>query len=90
MPTSIKDTFDKAEDAMTQIARLREQVETLMREKAGPVMEAATERMGSAAHDAADAMRGKADALAGAVRDKPLLAVAIAVAIGFLLGRTGR
>ena len=40
--------------------------------------------------DAADAVRGRADALAGVVRDKPLIAVAVAVALGFLLGRSGR
>jgi ElaB/YqjD/DUF883 family membrane-anchored ribosome-binding protein len=90
MPTTMKDAFDKADDAMTQIARLRDQVETLMREKAGPAMEAAASRMEYAAHDAADAVRGRADALAGVVRDKPLIAVAIAVALGFLLGRSGR
>lgn len=90
MTTTMKDAFDKADDAMTQIARLRDQVESLMREKAAPAMEAAAERMGEAANDAADAMRGRADALAGVVRDKPLIAVCIAVAIGFLLGRTGR
>jgi ElaB/YqjD/DUF883 family membrane-anchored ribosome-binding protein len=90
MPTTMKDAFDKADDAMTQIARLREQVETLMREKATPAMAAAAERMEYAAHDAAEAVRGRADAFAGVVRDKPLIAVAIAVALGFLLGRSGR
>jgi ElaB/YqjD/DUF883 family membrane-anchored ribosome-binding protein len=90
MPTTMQDAYDKAEDAMTQIARLREQVETLMREKAVPAMEAAAERMDHAAHDAADAVRGKADAFAGVVREKPLIAVVVAVALGFLLGRAGR
>jgi ElaB/YqjD/DUF883 family membrane-anchored ribosome-binding protein len=35
-------------------------------------------------------MRGKADALAGVVRDKPLTAIVIAIALGFLFGRAGR
>jgi ElaB/YqjD/DUF883 family membrane-anchored ribosome-binding protein len=90
MQATMKEAFDKAEDAMTQIARLREQVETLMRQKAGPAFEAAAERMEYAAHDAAEAVRGRADALAGVVRGKPLIAIGIAVALGFLLGRSGR
>ena len=90
MPTSTKDAFDKAEDAMAQIGRLRDQVETLLREKAAPAMEAAAERMEDAAHDAAEAMRERASALSEVVRERPLIAIGIAVAIGFLLGRTGR
>ena len=90
MPSTMKDAYDKAEDAMDQISRLRSQVETLMREKAVPAMGAAAERMEGAAHDAADVMRGKADALASVVRDKPLTAIAVAIALGFLFGRAGR
>ena len=90
MPTSTKDAFDKAEDAMAQIGRLRDQVETLLREKAAPAMEAAAERMEDVAHDAAVAMRERANALSDVVRERPLIAIGIAVAIGFLLGRTGR
>jgi ElaB/YqjD/DUF883 family membrane-anchored ribosome-binding protein len=90
MPTNANDLTDKAEDAMTQIARLRAQVETLMRDKVTPAMEEAAERVGAVAHDAADVMRGRADALAGVVREQPLTAICIAAVLGFLLGRTGR
>jgi len=90
MAATMKDTFDKAEDAMSQLARLREQVETLMREKAAPAIGAAAQRMEGAAEDAAEVVRGKADALASVVRDKPLTAIFIALALGFLFGRTGR
>jgi len=75
---------------MAQIIRLREQVETLMRDRVAPVMGDAAERVEAAAHDAADVMRGRADALAGVVRSQPLAAICIAAAIGFLLGRAGR
>jgi ElaB/YqjD/DUF883 family membrane-anchored ribosome-binding protein len=90
MPTSIKNAGEQAGDAMDQIARLREQVEALMRDKVAPAMGEAAERVEAAAHDAADAMRGRADALAGTVRDKPLAAICIAAVVGFLLGRLGR
>jgi ElaB/YqjD/DUF883 family membrane-anchored ribosome-binding protein len=98
MVANMKDTMDhvadrvsdRADDAVSQIARLREQVETLMREKVAPVVGTATERVGAAAHDASDAVRERADALAGQVRGRPLTSIAIAAALGYLLGRTGR
>jgi ElaB/YqjD/DUF883 family membrane-anchored ribosome-binding protein len=90
MPDHAKDAPGRAEDAMAQIVRLREQVETLMRDKVTPAMGDAAERVGAAAHDAADVMRSRADVLAGAVRSQPLTAVCIAAVVGFLLGRVGR
>jgi ElaB/YqjD/DUF883 family membrane-anchored ribosome-binding protein len=90
MATTMKDANDKAEDAMSQIARLREQVETLLREKAAPAIEAAAGRIEEAAGDAAEMMRGRAEQLSGAVRSNPLTAICIAAALGFLLGRAGR
>jgi ElaB/YqjD/DUF883 family membrane-anchored ribosome-binding protein len=90
VPTSIKNVSEQAEDAMSQIARLRDQVETLMRDKVAPAMGDAADRVEEAAHDAADAMRGRASALSGLVRSQPLAAICIAAVVGFLLGRTGR
>jgi ElaB/YqjD/DUF883 family membrane-anchored ribosome-binding protein len=98
MVANFKDTVDqvssrvsdRADDAVGQIARLREQVETLMRDKVAPAVGTATERVGAAAQDAGDAMRVRADALAGQVRERPLTSVVIAAALGYLLGRTGR
>jgi ElaB/YqjD/DUF883 family membrane-anchored ribosome-binding protein len=94
MPTNAKDAIDAvndtAEDAKAQIARLRAQVETLMRERVSPAVEDAAGRLEEAAHDAAETLRARADALAGRVRAQPLIAIGIAAAIGFLLGRLGR
>src|ERR1700679_1903494 len=81
---------DYADDAVSQISRLREQVETLMRERVAPAVGNATERMGAAAQDAQDAVRERADALAGQVRDRPLTSILIAAALGYLIGRVGR
>jgi ElaB/YqjD/DUF883 family membrane-anchored ribosome-binding protein len=90
MPAHTNGETHGADDAMAQIARLREQVEALMRERLGPAVESVTERVEEAAHDAADSVRVRAEALAGLVREQPLTAVGIAAAIGFLLGRIGR
>lgn len=81
------DARDVTEDAMAQIARLRQQVETLMRDRVTPAVEDAAERAGAAVHDAATAMHGRAEALAGLVRQQPLTAICIAAAVGFLFGR---
>jgi hypothetical protein len=78
------------EDAHTQIARLREQVEALMRDRVTPAVSNAAGRAEAAVYDAADVMRGQAEAVSGRVRAQPLLAVAIALGIGYALGRTIR
>ena len=90
----IVDALDDEEmpvhDAMAQIARLRAQVESLMRDRVAPAVGDAAGRVEAAAYDAADVMRGRADDIAVAVRDRPLAAVCVAAVVGFLLGRMGR
>ena len=85
-----EDVMNKAEDATAQIARLREQVETLMKDRVTPVVADAAGRAESAIHDAASAVRGQAEAVSGKVREQPLLAVLIAAAVGYVLGRATR
>ena len=80
----------KAADASEQIARLREQVESLMRDRVTPAVAAAADRAQSAMHGAADTMRGQIETLSGKVREQPLLAIGIAVAAGYVLGRATR
>lgn len=77
-------------DAGEQIARLREQVETLMRERVSPAVAAAADRAQSAMHGAADTMREQVETLSGKVREQPLLAMLIAVGVGYVLGRATR
>ncbi|MGH7154819.1 MAG: hypothetical protein ACREF3_12905 [Acetobacteraceae bacterium] len=71
------------EDAAAQIARLREQVEMLMRERVTPALADVADR----AESAMGAMKNQAEVLSGQVRDKPLIAVLLAAGLGFLLGR---
>lgn len=79
-----------AGDATAQIARLREQVEALMRDRVNPAVAAATDRAQSAMHGAADTMRDQLEILSGKVREQPLLAILIAAAVGFVLARATR
>ncbi len=62
-------------DTIEQIAKLREQVEMLMRERVTPVLADAASR---------------AESALGTVREQPIPAVLIAAAVGFLLGRVMR
>ncbi len=87
MPSHIDDRTRRSEDTADQLARLREQVDALIRDKVAPAVEGATEFVGEVAQDA---MRGSARVLAGGVRAQPLAAILIAAALGFLLGRAGR
>jgi ElaB/YqjD/DUF883 family membrane-anchored ribosome-binding protein len=77
---------DRAEDAMAQIARLRDQVESLIRDRIAPAIEDAAGR----AEAATASVRARADEVAGAVRHQPLTAIFVAAAVGFLLGRASR
>jgi ElaB/YqjD/DUF883 family membrane-anchored ribosome-binding protein len=79
MPSAPEDNMHEAEDTAAQIARLREQVEALMKEHITP-----------AVADAAGAMQEHAETVAGKVREQPLLAILLAAAVGYVLGRTAR
>jgi ElaB/YqjD/DUF883 family membrane-anchored ribosome-binding protein len=80
----------KMEDAQAQIARLRAQVEALMKERITPAIADAAGRAEHAVYGAAGVVREQADALSGRVRAQPLIAIMIAAGIGVLLGRAMR
>lgn len=90
MASDTEDAMNKPEDATTQIARLREQVEVLMKDRVTPAITDAAGRAESAVYSAAGAVREQAEAVSGKVREQPLLAVLIAAAVGYVLGRTTR
>ena len=78
------------DDTQSQITRLREQVESLMRDRITPAMADVAGRAESAVYGAADTMREQAEMVSGKVREQPLLAVLIAAAIGYVIGRVTR
>ena len=80
----------KMEDATAQIARLREQVESLMKERVTPALAEAAGRAESAMYGAAGMVKDQAEAMSGRVRDQPLVAILIAAGIGFVIGRAIR
>jgi ElaB/YqjD/DUF883 family membrane-anchored ribosome-binding protein len=79
-----------SEDPVAQIARLREQVEALMKDRITPAVADVAGRAESAVYGAAETVREQAEAVSGKVREQPLLAILIAAGVGFILGRAIR
>jgi ElaB/YqjD/DUF883 family membrane-anchored ribosome-binding protein len=79
-----------SDDTQAQIARLREQVEALMRDRVTPALADAAGRAESAVYGAADTVREQAEMVSGKVREQPLISILIAAAIGYVLGRVTR
>jgi ElaB/YqjD/DUF883 family membrane-anchored ribosome-binding protein len=84
------DTTGKSEDAHTQIARLREQVEALMKDRITPAVADAAGRAEYAVYGAADTVREQMENVSGRVREQPLMAILVAAAVGYILGRATR
>ncbi len=78
---------DVSADAQTQITQLRKQVESLMGERVTPVLADAAGRAETAARQASDYTKDRADDVAEQVRDRPLIAIALAGFVGYVLGR---
>ena len=76
-----------ADDAQAQIAALRKQVSQLMGEHVTPALSDAADRAQVAARQATDYTREQAEVVADQVRGRPLVAIAIAGAVGYILGR---
>lgn len=74
-------------DAQEELAKLRAQVERLMQERVTPALAGAADQVQDYATRAREAVEDRADALSDTVREKPLMAVAIAAVGGYLIGR---
>ena len=78
------------DDPKEEIARLRGQVEQLMRDRVTPAVADAAGRAEEAVYQARDYAQAKVDRVARSVRERPLTALAIAAGVGYLLGRVSR
>ena len=81
---------NKMDDATAQIARLREQVEALMKERVTPAVAEMAGRAEQAVYGATGAARDQAEAISNRVREQPLIALLVAAGIGYILGRAMR
>jgi ElaB/YqjD/DUF883 family membrane-anchored ribosome-binding protein len=84
------DTRNKLDDAQAQIARLRDQVEALMKDRVSPAMSDFAGRAESAVHSASGVVRDQAQAVSGQVKEQPLIALLIAATVGWIIGRVMR
>jgi len=76
-----------SEDPREELARLRAQVERLMQERVTPALAGAADQMQGYADAARDTIEHQVDALTETVRERPLVAVAVATLAGYLIGR---
>jgi ElaB/YqjD/DUF883 family membrane-anchored ribosome-binding protein len=85
---SLASTFNEtAQDAQSQIAALRKQVNELMSDRVNPALSEAATRAQQMTQQATGYTKQQADVVAEQVRGRPLLAVALAGAVGYVLGR---
>nr|WP_294511899.1 hypothetical protein [uncultured Rhodopila sp.] len=84
------DTRNKLDDAQAQIARLRDQVEALMKDRVSPAMSDFAGRAESAVHSASGVVRDQAQVVSGQVKEQPLIALLIAATVGWIIGRVMR
>ena len=82
--------MDKTEDLAAQVARLQAQVDALMGAPAAPDLTGFVGRAEAAMADAGGALREEASAICEHVRNRPLISLAIAAGIGWVIGRAMR
>ena len=84
-------TYDNVRDDTTrQLRELRDQVNSLMEERVSPLLSDAAGRATDAAKRARAFTSDQADYVTERVRDQPLIAIGVAAAVGYALGRLTR
>lgn len=77
-------------DTQDQLQSLRAQVEQLLNDRVTPAIADATGRAESAVHSARDITNAQVETVSAQVRNQPIIAIGIAAAVGYLLGRIVR
>jgi ElaB/YqjD/DUF883 family membrane-anchored ribosome-binding protein len=81
---------DLRDDTREQLRNLRDQVNELMEERVSPLLSEAAGQADYAARRARRYTAEQADAVSDRVRDQPLIAIGVAAAVGYALGRLTR
>ena len=81
---------DVASDTQDQIQSLRAQVEQLLNQRVTPALADAAGKAETAVHSARDMTTTQVETVSAQVRDQPIIAIGIAAAVGFLVGRIAR
>ena len=87
----VSDTVsDVADSTQDQIQSLRAQVEQLLSERVTPVIADAAGRAEDAVNSARTLTASQVETVSEQVRSQPIVAIGIATAVGYLLGRIAR
>jgi ElaB/YqjD/DUF883 family membrane-anchored ribosome-binding protein len=78
------------ESARDELRALRDQVNQLMEERVTPAFNDGYKRADAATKRARAYTEDQAEAVAGRVRDQPLIAISVAAIVGFLFGRLSK
>ena len=78
---------DLVDSAQDELSKLRSQVERLLGERLTPALANAAETAQGYARQAKDVTAEQSERLAAMVKERPLLAVGLLAAVGFLVGR---
>lgn len=81
---------DLRDDTREQLKALRDQVNELMEERVSPFLSDAASQAQDAARRARSYTHEGAEAVTDRVREQPLIAIAVAAAVGYALGRLTR
>jgi ElaB/YqjD/DUF883 family membrane-anchored ribosome-binding protein len=84
------ETSRRLDDAQAQISRLRHEVESLMKDRVTPAMSQFAGHAQDAYSSARGVVRDQSEMVSGRVQERPLIALAIAAAIGWAVGRIMR
>lgn len=81
---------DVAGDTQDQIQSLRAQVEQLLNDRVTPAIADVAGRAETAVHSARDMTTAQVETVSAQVRNQPIIAIGIAAAVGYLLGRIAK
>jgi ElaB/YqjD/DUF883 family membrane-anchored ribosome-binding protein len=84
------DVNRRLEDTQAQIARLRAEVESLMKDRVTPAVSGLAGQAQDAYSSARKMVSNQSEMVSSQVKNQPLLAIAIAAAIGWVIGRVMR
>ena len=85
-----RDTARQLEDTQAQVARLRQEVENLMRDRVTPAVSGIASQAQDAYSNARRVVSDQSEMVTNRVKSQPLLAILIAAAVGWVIGRVMR
>jgi uncharacterized protein YjbJ (UPF0337 family) len=76
-----------SDDAQGELAHLRDEVDRLAEEPIAPVLTSAASTVEDYAQQARDVITARAEQASTVIKERPLIAIGLAAALGYLIGR---